>query len=307
MPFEFTCPYCFKRTLIEDALAGQSGPCVSCGKTVTIPGEVPAPPATGTQPAENVTTTAQRGVSNSPHFGLLLKGLGFVVVVGVLLSFTVFLFWPLFRGLKARRDKITSQSNLQQVVQALNAYAADYGTYPPPTVFDKAGKPMHSWRVLLLPYLGEQALYATYNFDEPWDSNDNSTLLPRCPSVYRSPGSSENTCFLITGQGTLFPASGPLGPAAIPDGLGTTLLVVESDNPLNEWTKPLDIEIAKLNPTIGASGPNTIGGNHSGGAAAAFADGSPAWLADDLNPVLLQAVVSPDGGEPVAAKDFQLP
>lgn len=37
MPFHFTCPYCFKKTLVEDKYAGQTGPCATCGKTVTLP------------------------------------------------------------------------------------------------------------------------------------------------------------------------------------------------------------------------------------------------------------------------------
>src|SRR5688500_12832018 len=37
MTISFTCPHCGKSTLVEDRFAGQTGPCASCGKPVTIP------------------------------------------------------------------------------------------------------------------------------------------------------------------------------------------------------------------------------------------------------------------------------
>src|SRR5690606_28292508 len=60
------------------------------------------------------------------------------------------------------------QNNLRQVVLALHGYHVDHGCFPPAYVADAAGRPMHSWRVLVLPYLEEQDLYAAYNFAEPW-------------------------------------------------------------------------------------------------------------------------------------------
>lgn len=204
-------------------------------------------------------------------------------------------------------------NNLRQIAQALNAYATEHGTYPPPIVYDARGKPMHSWRVLILEQLGEYEMHSRYNFDEPWDSVENVELLGgRCPRVYISPAiansrtNAETNYFLVTGGGTIFPASGPLAPDEISDGLSSTLLVVESENTIAEWTKPVDIDFAKLNPRIGALGQDTIGGNHDGGATAVFADGTPAWLPSDIAPTVLDSLISPTGGEPINPKDFDL-
>ena len=241
-------------------------------------------------------------------FGALAAGL---LVMGGLVFYV---FWPTLAGLKARRDKAACMGNLIQIANALNNYANIHGSYPPAVVYDAAGKPMHSWRVLILRELGEPTLYARYNFDEPWDSTNNAMLLGQgCPDVYISPGIpggtrgvSETNYFLITGPGTLFPSNGPLGPNLISDPPGSTLLVVESDTRLVEWTKPVDIDITKLNPRIGATGPDTIGGTHVGGATAVFADGGPGWLPDDLPAAVLQAIISPSGNEPVNPAQFQL-
>lgn len=314
MPFNFTCPYCFKKTLVDESLAGHSGPCVSCGKTVVIPA-APAALPEAAHPVDSISVAAAPPVRRQRlvAVGWLLKAAGLVMGVIFFSSLTIYLLWPTMEGLKARRDKTACMNNLHEIAVALNAYAAQYGTYPPPVVYDANGKPMHSWRVLILEQLGELSLSAQYQFDEPWDSQRNLQLLGhRCPRVFISPavpGSrnmSETNYFLITGQGTLFPKSGPLGPQDIVDGAAATLLVVESENTALEWTKPVDIDFSKLNPRIGASGLDTIGGTHAGGATAVFADGTPAWLPDDLNPAILDALISPAGGEPVDPTRFGL-
>jgi len=42
---------------------------------------------------------------------------------------------------------------------------------------------MHSWRVLILPYMGEeeQQLYSRYNLNEPWNSPENHKLAALRP------------------------------------------------------------------------------------------------------------------------------
>jgi hypothetical protein len=59
--------------------------------------------------------------------------------------------------------------------------------FPPAAIFGPDGKPWHSWRVLLLPYLEQIALYDQYRFDEPWDGPNNKKLLAAMPPVYRDP------------------------------------------------------------------------------------------------------------------------
>lgn len=310
MPFHFTCPYCFHKTLVDESLDGQTGPCANCGKQVTVL----APAVREPEQAHPVSSDFVRpeAMRNSNQGKLwVVKAAGLAVVTGVLGACVLFLLWPVLQSLKQRRDAVACMNNASQIARALTAYAQDYGTFPPPTVFDSAGKPMHSWRVLVLPYLGEDALYAQYDFKQPWDGTNNIDLFDQCPDIFVSPatltpGSQESSYMLITGQGTLFPSSGPLRPTQIFDGPEKTLLLVEVDNNVHEWTKPIDLDVGKLNPRIGATGPNSIGGHHVGGATAAFANGEPAWLPADTDPVLLDAAISPTGGEPIEATYFEL-
>jgi Protein of unknown function (DUF1559) len=80
-----------------------------------------------------------------------------------------------------------SEKNLKTLFAAFKKYIRVNKSFPPAVTYDKHGNPLHSWRVLLLPHLGEAQLYSEFRLDEPWDSEHNKRLLPRMPNVYASP------------------------------------------------------------------------------------------------------------------------
>lgn len=93
----------------------------------------------------------------------------------------------------------------QQSAKKLKAIAKAFSDYidfanlrlPPAVVFDQHGNPLYSWRVLLLPFLGEEELYKQFKLNEPWDSDHNIKLLSKMPAVYRAPGTNQ-TGSLVT-------------------------------------------------------------------------------------------------------------
>ena len=60
-------------------------------------------------------------------------------------------------------------------------------TFPPASPTDKSGKPAIDWRVLILPYLLDQAglFKERCRLDEPWDSEHNRHLIARMPGDIR--------------------------------------------------------------------------------------------------------------------------
>ena len=68
-------------------------------------------------------------------------------------------------------------------------YAKANHVFPPAYSTNQDGKPLLSWRVLILPYIGNDDLYREFHLDEPWDSVHNKTLLSKMPDVYKAPGS----------------------------------------------------------------------------------------------------------------------
>lgn len=50
-------------------------------------------------------------------------------------------------------EQVIQGQKMSEIGFALQLYRCDHGTFPPPFTVDKNGKPLHSWRVLILPYL----------------------------------------------------------------------------------------------------------------------------------------------------------
>ena len=110
----------------------------------------------------------------------------------------------IYRGLKKTVEQIgtavegfgeaeQSRQNLTQIGTAIKQYEQADGRVPQQLVRGqgKQSRPLLSWRVHILPYLGQDALYKQFKLDEPWDSANNIRLLNQMPAVYASPGPEE--------------------------------------------------------------------------------------------------------------------
>ena len=109
-----------------------------------------------------------------------------------------------------------------------------------------------SWRVHLLPYYGESALYQEFHLDEPWDSDHNKTLIERMPKIYECEGVEKpghTSYHVFTGEGTPFGNEEPIGIANITDGTSNTIMVVQAGpDKADVWTKPSGIEFNSEDP-----------------------------------------------------------
>ncbi len=207
----------------------------------------------------------------------------------------------------ARRSQCTC--NLCQVKLALHNYHETYGTLPPAYVADAAGRPMHSWRVLILPFLEQQSLYARYNFAEPWDGPNNIKLLNSMPSILACPSRfSENPTNLtsyvaIAGPGTMFPGAGSVKFADVTDGLPDTLMVVEVANVDIPWTAPVDLDIRTMSMKVNDPKRPAISSRHPGGANVVFGDARTLFLYESIPEESLRALITIAGGEGVKADE----
>src|SRR5205823_2150780 len=100
--------------------------------------------------------------------------------------FLALLGLPLEGYLHAAAVRVRATEQGKRIGRAFQAYGDDHKQrLPPAAVRDPEGRPLLSWRVLLLSYLGDEDLFLQFRLDEPWDSPHNRTLLPRMPDVYR--------------------------------------------------------------------------------------------------------------------------
>jgi hypothetical protein len=151
-------------------------------------------------------------------------------------------------------------NRLYAIGLAINRYADEHGHYPPAVVCDEHGMPMHSWRVLLLPYLsrldsdgGAGDTYADvsscYRWNEPWNSPHNATLAERV-DAYRCAAQNQHrsrhphaTPFLAAvGQRAWWSGATPRQPDDIRDGLQRTACVIEA-TPIHNWMEPADLSV----------------------------------------------------------------
>ena len=79
------------------------------------------------------------------------------------------------------------QNNLRNIGLAMVNYSSSHNVFPLAGTVSPDGKPLLSWRVLMLPYLDQQPLYEEFKLDEPWDSPNNKPLLARMPGVFKCP------------------------------------------------------------------------------------------------------------------------
>ncbi len=144
--------------------------------------------------------------------------------------------------------------NLRAIATALLNYEEQHGCLPPAYVCDKDGKPAHSWRVLILPYLELEPLYKMYKFDEPWNGPNNRLLAEYMPSLYVCPAALKagrnpppmTSYVVVTGADTAFPGckSRRFEPMTAPR--SDTVMVVEVANSDIHWMEPRDPSLEDL-------------------------------------------------------------
>jgi hypothetical protein len=196
----------------------------------------------------------------------------------------------------AARHLAASRKNIERLGIALHNFASDNEVALPGDVLGKGGKPLLSWRVRLLPYLEQEALYKQFKLDQPWDSKDNRPLLEKMPRVFASPRvvlkrKGYTVYQVFTGPGAVFEGGKPRCKLVqITDGTSNTLFAVEAARAV-PWTKPADLPFDKSKPVA------DFGKAFGGRPLAVLFDGSARVL--DLKTILpgtLKNAVMPDDG-----------
>ncbi|MFN0199483.1 MAG: DUF1559 domain-containing protein [Planctomycetaceae bacterium] len=203
------------------------------------------------------------------------------------------------------------RGNYAQIRLAFYNYQDAYGCLPPAYIADKDGKPMHSWRVLILPFIDWNDLYKKYNFSEPWNGPNNRQLLHECPMVFNCPSrpgfpDTTNTSYVVvTGRETAFPGSEPISLDDITDGPENTILVVEiADNEIH-WMEPRDLKFDEMSFIIDDPTKPSISSPHIVGPAVMFADGgSGVRLQKYVSPESVKAMLTIAGGEEFTIDDL---
>jgi prepilin-type processing-associated H-X9-DG protein len=217
---------------------------------------------------------------------------------------------PAVQSAREAARRMQCSNNLKQVGIAMQSYHAAYGSFPPAYIADANGQPMHSWRVLVLPFLGEDDLFEQYNFDEPWNGPNNSALATMMPQVYGCPSdpdasASVTSYVAVVGPGTLFPGAEPVSIQEIADGASNTIMLIETRDQQINWLEPRDMPLEDISQR--ADDPlgrqPVISSLHPGGANVLYADGSVRFMDEFQSPETIKGMLTIDGGEDTSDRE----
>lgn len=294
MPSLFVCPHCQLQTLIDDEFAGRTGPCAQCGREVTTP------------PLEDLR--AEPSSAKGARFPRGVFVLATLVILGlaaasVTILILIALVFPAVHAVQGRSNQQQCDQNLRRIGVALFAYRGEFGCLPPAFVAGPDGKPAHSWRVLILPYLGHRDLYDRYSFQEPWNGPQNSQLVSLMPEVFACPADrdslaiGETNYMAIVGLNAAFASRQGRSASEFTDDLQTTMLVAEKVMSGVTWLEPVDLPADRSELTINSGMENAISSRHMRGAHVLMADGNVRFLREETPAETIEAMTTINGGE----------
>ena len=199
------------------------------------------------------------------------------------------------------KARVEASRSLRMIALAMYQYDTQNNHFPSAYIRSPQGKPLLSWRVEILPLLGEQALYNAFHLDEPWDSPHNKPLLARMPKVYaprlpaKAPHATDYQVFV--GSGSVFELESDVGLQSIGDKPAVTILAVQAGVPV-PWTKPEDIPFAADERLPKLNGPL------KGGFLAVMADGSVQFISENAKAGTVEAAVMRNDGRDLKVEDF---
>lgn len=214
---------------------------------------------------------------------VLCAGIGYVVLL------------PAFATSREAEAKVACAENIKTIAQALRNYHDDFGSFPPAYTVDSDGTPLHSWRALILPYIGQQALYDRLDFSQGWDELVNvkysQVNIPvyRCPS---SPNMPDGHCVYvgIEDPNGIFFKTETTSLSDIEDGADKTILVAEcAARSAVSWLMPRDVVRSRF----------PVAEQHDDGSHCCTADGSVHFMPTRVPLKVRDALVTKAGGEDV--------
>jgi RNA polymerase sigma factor (sigma-70 family) len=190
-------------------------------------------------------------------------------------------------------QRAVSSNNLRQIALAMHNYHDVYKAFPANAIYSADGKTaLLSWRVAILPFIEQEALYREFKLNEPWDSAHNKKLIAKMPKIYadvRADAKNETKTYyqVFTSAGTAFDGNQNKAVTDFAAGTSNTALAAEAKDPVI-WTQPADLAVPAAKDKMPA-----VGGLFAAGFHVIFADGSVRFLPRETTPAALRAFVIP--------------
>ena len=114
-----------------------------------------------------------------------------LAIIGIVLSVVLSMFslvlvgimLPAIQQVRHAARRAATAGEIRQIALSELNYESNHGKFSGTGLDETTGSGL-SWRVHLLPYFGEEALYQRFKLDEPWDSQHNKQLIYEMPAIY---------------------------------------------------------------------------------------------------------------------------
>lgn len=239
----------------------------------------------------------------SGGLSIFVKFLALAAIVGL----AVALLLPTVRSSSEAARRNSCMNNLKQIALALSNYESAHGAYPPAYTIDADGRPLHSWRTLILPYMEQQALYDRIDLTKPWDdpANDQArnTVVPgyQCPSHFDDdPEHAGFTTYLaVVTPDSAIRTADSLSHAELPSPADTLLVIDALPSQATHWMSPVDAD-EQLLLSVDPNSERQHGGDLC---LAAYADGHVYPLSGAIDAPALRAMISASAEDNDALQD----
>jgi type II secretory pathway pseudopilin PulG len=170
-----------------------------------------------------------------------------LLVVFAIIGTLVVLLIPAQRSAREPARITQCRNNLKMIGLALHNYNDVYGSFPPPFTVDAAGRKLHSWRTLILPFLDQAPLYERIDLSKPWNDPVNEAARRTVVPVYHCPslsGDADRTTYMaVVGSDGVFRWGETISRDQIRDATAQTLLVLEANGGRSvPWMEPADLD-----------------------------------------------------------------
>lgn len=204
-------------------------------------------------------------------------------------------------------NQYTFLLNQRKIGKAVERYSAENQGRHPTVSISSTGKPLHSWETRLLPYLDSQVLFEKIDPAAAWNSEQNAehfrTSIPNfirseTPDEQRVDSEGFGLSHLALNSRIAAPEQ-VLNDQSVPDGLASTIMLGEISTRLPAWGEPLNARDPALGINrhpLGFGAPRKM----RGGANMLFLDGSGRFINENIDPRILKALATPNGGEDVS-------
>lgn len=202
-------------------------------------------------------------------------------------------------------------NNIKQIMLAMHNYHDTNRGFPPAYTVDKNGRPLHSWRVLILPFVEQNVIFAQVYLNEPYDSPRNlaafnnpvseGVKVAHSPDFFFCPSDAmnrtETNYAMVLGSRTISDGPNSVRLREITDGASNTIAVVETRGTGIRWYEPRDLRVGNMSFTINDPKQAGIASRHPGGANVGLVDGNVRLLGGDTSPKTVEAMTTINGGE----------